>query len=230
MAREFTINIPDELWVDSWENNLTKTYTYPGPDSLWLEINHTAKSLNAIFANEPEQGYKDAIDALEGDDCIEEFVVDSDEKALIAHLLLMNALDYNFDEEHPWEYEYEDEEQYDGSIYSKIVNPAVKDYFSLEIGKVGSDTITYNQTYKDPENRLEVLAKRRLAYLNKFTGSFDFTDTPEMASTISALNTFILDQATVYPWKFASLDEDTVPKIPVSLAKVLTEMPENLGE
>jgi len=38
MQKEFTVNIPDELWVDSWENELTTTYTYEGPQNFYLGI------------------------------------------------------------------------------------------------------------------------------------------------------------------------------------------------
>jgi len=75
MAREFTVNIPDELWVDSWEDGLTATYTYPGPDSIWLEIDHTSKQLYNVSVTKPDQEYIDAVNENSSNVQIEEFVV-----------------------------------------------------------------------------------------------------------------------------------------------------------
>jgi hypothetical protein len=232
MAREFTVNIPDDLWVDSWDEQLTATYTYPGPDSLWLEINHEKKHLYNVWVEKPDADYITSVQALNSGAIIEEFTVNSDDTALMAYLLLSHAVDYTESVDSEWEYIYEDEIQYDGSVYKKITNPKVNDVYYIRCNphKPGFGTISVQPILKDSQNRLEILAHRRLEYLKSFTKSFDFSDTPEMQTTIDSLESFISLHSNVYPWKFITLDETTIPKIPVALAKVLSELPESMGD
>ncbi len=34
MEKTFTVNVPDDLWVDLWTENKTTDYTYSGPATI----------------------------------------------------------------------------------------------------------------------------------------------------------------------------------------------------
>ena len=40
MKKEFTVNVPDEIWIDSWKKKNTKTWTYNGPDELYVVVSN----------------------------------------------------------------------------------------------------------------------------------------------------------------------------------------------
>ena len=38
MEKTFTVNVPDDLWVDAWTENKTTDYTYNGPATLHVVV------------------------------------------------------------------------------------------------------------------------------------------------------------------------------------------------
>lgn len=41
MEKTFTVNVPDDLWVDSWTENKTTDYTYNGPSTINVLVSLT---------------------------------------------------------------------------------------------------------------------------------------------------------------------------------------------
>ena len=53
ITKEFTIDVPDELWIDKHDDSNTATYTYTGPDKVWLGSNNE-QDINYTSFDEPD--------------------------------------------------------------------------------------------------------------------------------------------------------------------------------
>lgn len=211
MEKTFTINVPDQLWVDSWENNKTETYTYNGPETLYVLIDDVADTV--LYSSTEE------IEVLDGDsNFVIEIDATNDEQVAVAHYF--NTLG----SEH--EYTYEDETNHDGSIYEKITNPIIHDYFDIDYDR--GNGLTLLPIYKNTETIAEQKAKTRLEYVKKYDDAYDFdTDTQSIIDTfLSNMDTYLTTMATAYPWKYVEIDETEIPKIPASLITTFTALPE----
>ena len=91
MQKEFTVNVPDQLFVDSWEDELTATYTYEGPQYFYIGLDRNLSPLELRYGD----------DESEADNFTEEellsfqhvITLNADDNPDLAHLLLPRTSD-----------------------------------------------------------------------------------------------------------------------------------------
>lgn len=217
MEKSFTINVPDELWVDSWENNTTATYTYNGPETIYVLVDKATHSISTVA---------ESADDLEATTEYQEVVaVNANNYTAIAHYLVGISSEY--------EYTYETVTNHDGSTYEQISNPSLKDYFQLIHVPIPADWDVEKQfeldpIYKEAETVNEKIAKERLAYIKKYDDTFDFSeeDQATIDNVITALTNYINSLANAYPWKYVTMDKTEIPRVPASLVTLFSSLPE----
>lgn len=211
MENTFTINVPDQLWVDSWTNNKTETYTYSGPKHLYVLIDDNLDSVLYFSLEEihPEDTSSNFVIKID--------TIDDTQKA-IAHYFITQ------DNEH--EYTHEDETNHDGTIYQKITNPLLRDYFDImydrEIG------LSLYPIYKNLGTILEDKANIRLNYVKKYDDTYEFDNDTQIVidAFLSSMNTYLTTMATAYPWKYIQINKTEIPKIPALLITIFSALPE----
>lgn len=210
MSKTFTVNVPDQLWVDLWNTNKTESYTYNGPDSWNVLVN--------ISTNEIMNWSTEAIETSSSDEDI--IIVDATDTNSIAVAHFFDTIRSDH------EYTYETETNHDGSTYENITNPTIQDYFDVVYDE--DNGITLAPMYKNPKTIVEEKAESRLAYVEKYNNVYDFdTETQETIDNfIASINTYMESMSNVYPWKYVTIDENNIPKIPASLVSVFNTLPE----
>lgn len=208
MEKTFTINVPDELWVNAWDNNNTETYSYSGPETIWVLVGRNDTLLtwsDTELTADENQG-----------EIVE--VIDANEKTAIAYYLVHLAQE--------WEYTYTSQTNHDDSIWEAIDNPRLHDYFDLD--HVTGNGLELTPVYKKATTIAEETATERLSYVKKYNDAYEFdTDIQTTIDTfISSTETYLNTMTTVYPWKYITISHDDIPKIPASLITVFKELPE----
>jgi len=217
MTQDFTISVPDQLWVDSWADEATKTYTYDGPDTVYVEIQMSDYAIvNASTT---------ALTADEGNTYIVEITAaDYPERAMM-------VVEGNDTE--GYEHTYTDEAQFDGSVYRAISNPRLSDYFEMTYQPVPDDDdqelgLSLVIKTKTTESPALVEAKRRQTYVQKYADqySFDTDDQTAVDNYLTSIASHITTLSTAYPWKFdGGVPSSSIPKIPASLVVLFNTLP-----
>ena len=63
ITKEFTIDVPDELWIDKHDDSNTATYTYTGPEKVWLGSNNE-EQINYTSWEEPDSQRLKELEAM----------------------------------------------------------------------------------------------------------------------------------------------------------------------
>ena len=211
MSKTFTINVPDQIWVDSWTENKTESYTYDGP-STWNVLIDGNTNLASDWSEDPIEvspGTRDVVVTLDATD---------DSNLPVAYFMHTQGVDH--------EYTVEDETNHDGSVYQKTTNPLIHDYFDI-----GYDTDAGLQLvpiYKNTKTIAEEKAEKRIEYVKKYNDTYDFdADTQAIIDTfLSDMTAYMTTMSSVYPWKYVTIDENEIPKIPASIVAVFNTLPE----
>ena len=211
MQKEFTINVPDQLWVDSWTENKTQTLTYDGPEKYYVVV--TDLQVLTQWSQEPIE-----VDSEQrGNPFVVE--VNATEQPDIAYWLLT----------HPEQVEYifEDVVNHDGSIYKKITNPAIRDIYSAQYD-VNQSKIVLLPIIKRTTTYPEIKAQERLAYVNRYSEVYAFSTEVEAAITAFKTDTaeYLESMKDIYPWKYVSISLDDVPRIPAIVVAEFAKLPE----
>ena len=124
------------------------------------------------------------------------------------------------------EYTEEDETNHDDSVYKKITNPLIHDYF--DIGYDSETGLHLTPIYKNTKTIAEEKAEQRLAYVKKYNDVYDFdADAQAIIDTfLTSMTTYMSTMASVYPWKYTTIDENEIPKIPASIVTIFNTLPE----
>lgn len=219
MQKEFTINIPDERWIDSWDNNLTLTKTYTGPSKFYAPISlETNTVVGVYFETTPTTGpYVD----------IEKFSiyeVDADVDTAIAQVILETT---NNEYKQNYIHEFEDEVLHDGSIYAKPTNPMVSNYYrifyDIEATKLILQPI-FNDAWQLPQ-LLIVNQKLDLLNYNKINVNFSQAMLTKITAAIAELETYKVTIVNARNWKYDTFDMDEIPKISKSVEQSLRPIP-----
>jgi hypothetical protein len=217
MTQDFTISVPDQLWVDSWAGNATKTYTYDGPETVYVEIQITDYAIINMETTE--------LTADEGNTFIVEITAaDYPERAQM-------VVEGNDTE--GYEHTYADEVQFDDSVYKKISNPRLSDYFKMTYQPVPADRdqelgLTLELNLKTVETPAMVEALRRQSYVTKYADQYEFAsdDQTSVDAYLTAISNHITTLSTAYPWKFiGGVPTNSIPKIPASLVALFNTLP-----
>lgn len=212
ITKEYTVSVPDELWVDSWNNNSQKTYSYTGPETLYVIV--SLDNDFSILRWSDTQPSEEEI--LEREKVVE---IDATTDAAWADYLWTHSGE-------GFEYTYETETLPNGETYEGISNPRVQDYFDLKY--TPANGFTLDPIYKVTLTLAEEKAISRKKYVQKYDDAYDFdTDTQAVIDTfITNINNYLDSMSNVYPWKYVSIDETQVPKIPASLIVLFKSLPE----
>lgn len=211
MQKEFTINVPDQLWVDKWTENKTQTLTYDGPETYYVIISNNETVTR--WSDEP-------IEPVIGGPASEKLVeVDSATQPEIAYWMTTKG--------EIVEHLFRDVVNHDNSIYKEITNPSIHDYFYAVYDQV-QDKILLKLITRKTLTFPEIKATERLAYVNLYNGVYGFST--EIQATIDQFvtetNAYLETMKDIYPWKYVTLDDSAVPKIPASLVTEFSKLPE----
>lgn len=220
MQKEFTVNVPDELWVNKWDAALTQTYTYEGPRYFYIGLND----------NRPTE-YRHGDLEAEAEEFTEEeaaafthvVTIDADVNPELAHMIYVHDHDAHV---------FEEVLNHDGSIYNKITNPCMLDYFTLDFRAKESDPDAreafLEPRYKETSNILKRTAEERLARVKKYDDAYDFDDADQtkIDTFVASIEAYIETVSTAYPWKYITMNVSEVPKIPASLQLLFNQLPE----
>ncbi len=213
MQKNVTVKVPNELWINDFSENKTIQFTYSGPESVWIIIG-LDNSVQNILTETPVESQ------LNNSYSIEVNIATAPDDRVIAAAFLTTAKGQH-------EYTYADETNHDGSIYKRITNPLLKDYFTLHY--FGSEFVL-RPLVKDTKNPLTEIAVSRKNYVEKYANTFEFDApvTAQINAYLEAINDYIESVATAYPWKYISYNKNEVPKIPVSLVTLFNSLPDSL--
>lgn len=219
MQREFTINVPDELWVDSWENNLTATYTYDGPETLYVRL-RDENDICEVSADTLTPGTNEIVVTVNANNY--------PERAKLLQEWFLGTITEDI---------FENVTNPDGSVYAKITNPNLREYYSLSYLPVANDTdselgFQLVPNYKDTKTELLIEAERRRDYVQKYLDVYDLDGDVGTAANnfMTAINSNITELTGQYPWKYVNPPAVTIAKIPLSLSTALSGLSLNIGE
>lgn len=206
MKKTITLNVPNELWVDDFSQNKTASFEYDGPDVLWLTHTEDGQLLGFV-TEEPEGALSIKVEIASATN--EEIAA-----AIIATTASVNH-----------QYTYEDELNHDGSIYKKITNPRVADYF---IAQLLVNQITLKVSVKDTKHINLDKALQRKNYVAKYKNAYSFSveEQAQIDTFMADITAYIDTIKTAYPWKFIEVNEEEIPKIAVNLVKLFNELPD----
>lgn len=210
MEKTFTISVPDELWVNSWNTNKTETYTYTGPSAIKVMV-ETVGDWEYLEWSESEFERE-----LNDHELIIELAV-TDETVAVAHWITTISANY--------EYTYVETVNHDNSTYNAIANPRIQDYFTISYRP--NSGFSLDPIYKETKNLNADLAEERKAYVKKYDDLYDFdTAIQEKIDTfLQVVDTYLENMQTAYPWKYVTIDKNEVPKIPASLILEFQKLP-----
>jgi hypothetical protein len=218
MQQDFTIRVPDQLWVDTWANEVDLTYTYDGPDAVYATVSSSRSQLHMVSRSEITNVPDDQ----------ELITISATDYPEIAHAIL------EIDSEDSYTYTYTDEPQFNNHVYQRITNPQLTDYFVLESNPIPADwdaqrCLRLTVKLKAAKNPALDKAKARLTYINTYATQYDFgSDQTAIDNLITSLETHIAVLETAYPWKFDAEPSADIPKIPASVVALFNGLPEEV--
>jgi hypothetical protein len=211
MEKTFSKAVPDELYIDSFAQNKTATYTYEGPETFVVLVE---KSLGGVLqvlqpGEEPQFYNQDQVAAI---------TIDATTAPDIAK--------YLFDNTTP-ERQFETEELPGDKTYQKITNPTLRDYYLVNYN---FDTNSWNWTVvtKLARTQLNDLADRYKQYvednISKIEGNAALN---AVANTylqqLEAFNTTGI--GSIPSWKFIEISLADVPAPPTQLVVAFNVLP-----
>lgn len=210
MEKTITARIPNEIWVDDFSEDKTATFQYNGPAKVWVIVEQD-NSVTSYSESEPVlTANRTSIEV--------DMTTASADKQQAATLLVMRGAEHT--------YTYVAETNHDGSVYQKITNPKLNDYYTLRYNPMNGFELKIIE--KDKTIPTEAIAKERKAYVEKYSAAYDFSteDQAKIDSFLAAINTYLQSVETAYPWKYITIDKSEVPKIPVTLVQLFNTLPQ----
>ena len=221
MQKVFTVDIPDEIYIDSWENGRTASFTYDGPETVYAVISSESQTLGETSLEPFPDDSVYIIDA-EKYNVLE---ISAETDTALAYYIL-ESMDNT-----PYQYEYIDVENHDGSIFAEPTNYRLKDYFEI-IYDIDLETpiLKIIPTYMSTESwELEQLpiVRDKLEILIYNRDNVDHTESNSalIASSILALEEYKSTIASARSWKYETIDMTEIPAVSKSLEKMLTPVP-----
>lgn len=214
MEKTLALKVPNELWVNEFSENKTVSYTYTGPDKVWLLADVNSGSVyDSVYDTKPTEDIIGTKDLIEID-------INSCTEAELAAVIAINTKVSGL-----YAYTYTDKINHDSSIYKEITNPTVFDYYSIKYVPVSGIQLELN--YKDPVNPNLSVALERKAYVQKFVDTFQFeaADYTSITEYLTSLNSYIEVIKIAYPWKFITVNKNEVPRVPIRLVTLFSSLP-----
>ena len=220
MQKQFTVRIPDELYVPGFTTNTWSTYTYNGPDIVTVTVNTIGDVFNVVNDQTqlPSEGSLDVL-----------VDIDAATYPEVAHFLLNTGTDHV--------YEYVDEINHDGSIHKKMLNPRLQDVYRLRynLGATNDTTSDDGHTHgpwhfqiitKDRTTNGEMITKQNLDLVvsNLSTIGLDTQTQTDYNTFVVECDNYLTTMANIFPWKYVNITSPAVPKLPISLVNAINQV------
>lgn len=210
MEKTFNKPVPDELYIDSFAQNKTASYTYIGPETVEVLVDvfhggvqHVATP-GEVYSYNPELSKVVTVDASSATD--------------VAYYLTNTATP---------EREFETQTLPGGKTYEQITNPTIRDYYSINYN-LDTNTWEFKVITREPRSVLNDLADRYIQYIetNKSKVATN-TELTALANTyLAQLNAFNTTGIGSIPsWKFIEISLADVPTPPSQLVVAFNVLP-----
>ena len=211
MQKQFTYPVPDELYIDSFTTNTHATWTYNGPEKLYLHVEEFGPVINISTVPFDNVVY----DASK----IKEIVLDANTFPEVA-MYLTNLTDDTYTRM------FRTVTNDDGSTHEEISNPRINDYYTLSYHDGIENPWKFFVITKDMTSPGEDIARLDLEYVKKYADKYVFETEDQKAidDFIKSLKDYIAVMAPRKPWRFESYKE-TRPKMPIKLINLFNSLP-----
>ena len=208
MIQQFTLKIPNEIFIDNFSENKTITLEYNGPETLLIEIDGQGTVFKIVdeprILIEPDQMSYVELKASE-------------------HI---QAAYYISTAGKPFTIEHEDIVNPDGSIYTAISNPRIQDYYSLRYSKGTVDLWEFTLITRSMNSTIEL---KILNEKNDIVSKLKAVELPDDLQTVSdnyitAADQWLAEKAALCPWKYIEFPTGVTPKVPLALIRLVKEL------
>lgn len=229
-----TYPIPDEPYVNSWDEGRTLTTTYNGPEEVTLYANQDGSVFASSFNMDSDAAHAMNSDAILGDGAptlnIRLNAATSNKHAIACWYL------QNFFDEDATDMPHEETTEQrtlaaDPSVtYDVVTNPNIHKVFEIFISKeIDSDgnkydDIRFKQITRSVESHNAFLARTRRAAVKHYYDQYDLGPAGESdaAAYLTAADAFIAGEEGKWPWAYITHPSTSlVPKIPLSVNQAI---------
>jgi hypothetical protein len=206
MKKEFTVKIPDQLWVDSWENNRSITWTYEGPEKLYVLLSSQDEIITS-YEEEIVRGESDPEKVV---------ILYAEENPEIAFYLTSRGASH--------EYEYAEEINHDGTVWKYFTNPTIYDLFSIK--HVTVEGFKLVPIIKKSETLLETKAKERKELVESYVKKYEFDQEVQLVidKFLLDVDSYLKKMEKIFPWKYVEIIDMPAPKIPTKLIPIFDQL------
>lgn len=209
MKNKFTITVLDELYVDSMSANNTLTLTYDGPVEVWGKVGGGDRVFYLADSASEET--------------LEKIAINANTNPAAAYLLTTP--------QDTTSYQFVDEELPDGTVYQKIVNPQLHDYFQVVAVRTLDEESNTNVVtgvslcpiIRDPRTPGLLRAENMLNTIVNRLEVPVITDTEETTADLLAfkqiVEEFIAQELPKKAWKYVEFEQ--APEVPESLTHIV---------
>jgi hypothetical protein len=210
MEKTFNKPVPDELYIDSFAQSKTTSYTYTGPETLNVIVDSLLGGVQYVLL--PGETM------LHNPELQTQITVDANTATDVAYYLINTTIP---------EREFETETLPGNNTYEKLTNPTIRDYYNINYNH---ETGTWNWTLitRAPRTALNNLADKYKQYVetNKSKIEGDTTLTTLANTYIAQLDAFNTTGVGSIPsWKFIEISLATVPAPPSQLVVAFNVLP-----
>lgn len=229
-----TYPIPDEPYVNSWDEGKTLTTTYNGPDDVTLYANQDGTVFGTSFDFDSDAAHAFNSDDLLGDGAPTlniRLKASSSNKHAMACWYLQNFHDEDATDMPHAEVEEEKTLAADNSVKYKVVtNPNIHKVYEMFISKEQDsdgnkyDDIRFKQIVRSPESHNAYLARHRQAAVKHYYDNYDLGTAGESdaGAYLTTIQTFIDGEEGKWPWAYVTHPSPSlVPKIPLSVNQAI---------
>ena len=208
MIQQFTLKIPNEIFIDNFSENKTITLEYNGPETLLIEVDGQGTVFKIVdeprILIEPDQMSYVELKASE-------------------HI---EAAYYISTASKPFTIEHEDIVNPDGSIYTAISNPRIQDYYSLRYSKGTVDLWEFTLITRSMNSTIEL---KIIDEKNNVVSKLKNIELPDDLQTvydnyITTVDQWLADKADICPWKYIEFPSGVTPKVPLTLIRLIKEL------
>ena len=206
----FTKPIPDELYINSFTNGNTKTWTYTGNELLYITVSKLFGDIESVNTD---------LDFNYNSEISEVITINANENPDVA---------YYASNTHIPDRIYITETLVDGTTYDQISNPVLRDIYNLNYDSANT-TWNWAVITRNPKSRLNDYVDRNREYVNSNIEKISSnTALMQIANTyLQALDTFeTTGKGSIPSWKIIEVPRlSEVPAIPQDLINAFDVLP-----
>lgn len=210
MEKTFNKPVPDELYIDSFAQNKTASYTYTGPKTLTVVVDSILGGVQHVLS--PGEVF------MINPDFQTKLEIDADIDTDVAYLLTNTTIP---------DREFETENLPGGNTYQKITNPTLSDYYTVNYNFETSEW-QWKLITKLARTQLNDLADKYIQYIETHKSKIaDNTALTAIADKyVADLNAFNTTGIGSIPsWKFIEFSLADVPAPPSQLVVAFNVLP-----